>query len=506
VGRVEGSPRGEGAGPSRVIPTNTYDDNDSPESGTEGEHTATEPTSPVTQVDEETQTDGEDRTDGEARSDGEERSDKEPDISSSDNDSDPVNDQSPHTKRTEVQARRVRKGRPSVRKDDQAFPGPRRQPLPTPGVHRLEAISSAVASIIGQQKLDDIFQGSTVEVALPWLMEPVTNVCDIVMWQVEMYRSRGDMEEIVWTALQQALRQDLLLWMLATLFLGQGCELVALPLPTPLELLPTKPLSSIRATISQGEILVGDLNLTWTPKKSLTDIDNMTVALGNAQGKYVTRNENTGGRIRLGKEYTDKRAAIFSHSHPISRALAGFIEWDNPLVELAVNDLLNPNATAGIVHAHSNMLRALMVESAMCSLRVDATLDRQNSFLMNSRFAHNAASIPLQAAYHGVGITTGAAEVTQRDYSIAENSVASDIDSAIEPNRPCPGTHWMLLHDAAADRLTTTEGTQTPGPQEHEHSGDPGTDDVPAVHSAAKRPFVVLDGIEATPPKRQKRE
>jgi hypothetical protein len=304
----------------------------------------------------------------------------------------------------------------------------------------------AVARIIGQEKVDDINQGSTVEVCFPWMDKPLTNICNVVMLQMRMYDELGQgTTHCVHTAVQLAMRQDLLLWMLSA-WLFQSRQMIALPIPaSALDMtLVGKQLLDITASVSRERIDINGLNIRWQALQTISSDELAVIVDANLRGGAVSRTDD--GSYKA-VDFIDERAVLFVHNHPISRALLGWEPWQSRLVRLHVDELLDASRTVAAIKAHSGLMIACMVDSAMRSLRLDAALRPETCFIstMKETFSVHDSGEPLQATWNGVGVLVDTLAVAARSHSVIGQFSA--FDWAKELDGLFLGNDWTLYSE-----------------------------------------------------------
>jgi len=247
--------------------------------------------------------------------------------------------------------------------------------------------TAAIAAIIGYEKVQAILAGQRVEITLPWNI-PSSNFAlsempDIVVWQVDMYRQLATDDSnthCVHTALQLAARQDLLLWMLAS-WLWSAHEVIMLPVPAGKQPRWTnKPLAAWTAFVHSNSIELPWCKLIWMPLAQISPEEHGVIAFANAQGSSVVYAQGQYQALAF-HTFQDHRGVLFQHPHPVSRALLGAGRWNSPDTMLAMSELMDPRRTRAILAAHGRVMLSCMIDSAMRSLRIDAAYRREESYL-----------------------------------------------------------------------------------------------------------------------------
>jgi hypothetical protein len=153
----------------------------------------------------------------------------------------------------------------------------------------------ALYQIIGKTKLDAIGNGETVEVPLPWLPQDTAfgSTSFLVKLQLAMYMdlapSSGVTTHCVHSALQLAVRQDILLWMLAT-WLWQDHEVISLPVPSSSsELESLLPPSAFVATVNRDSISIPWCGIHWQRLYTISKVECSLIAKANRERGAVER-------------------------------------------------------------------------------------------------------------------------------------------------------------------------------------------------------------------------
>ncbi|KAF8539864.1 hypothetical protein BDD12DRAFT_73551 [Trichophaea hybrida] len=175
---------------------------------------------------------------------------------------------------------------------------------------------NALYEIIGKTKLEAIQNGETVEVPLLWLPLDTAfgSTSFLVKLQLAMYMdlapSSGVITHCVHSALQLAVRQDILLWMLAT-WLWKDHEVISLPVPpssSEVEFL--LPPSGFVATVKRDSITIPWCDLHWQPLYMISKAECSLIAKANRERGAV---EHKHGKYEAVAFFSDGVASLFQH-------------------------------------------------------------------------------------------------------------------------------------------------------------------------------------------------
>ena len=241
----------------------------------------------------------------------------------------------------------------------------------------------ALYVVIGKTKLDAIGNGETVEVPLPWLPQDTAfgSTSFLVKLQLAMYMdlapNSGVTTHCVHSALQLAVRQDILLWMLAT-WLWQDHEVISLPVPpSSSELESLLPPSAFVATVNRDSISIPWCGIHWQRLYAISKMECSLIAKANRERGAVERKN---GKYEAVCFY-DRVASLFQHPNAVSMALMGALSWHDPFVVQKMNELANPARTAAVVREFSSLMNSLICDSAKESLILDSDLRGDKSLL-----------------------------------------------------------------------------------------------------------------------------
>ena len=182
----------------------------------------------------------------------------------------------------------------------------------------------------------------------------------------------------VHSALQLAVRQDILLWMLAT-WLWKDHEVISLPVPpssSEVEFL--LPPSGFVATVKRDSITIPWCDLHWQPLYMISKAECSLIAKANRERGAV---EHKNGKYEAVAFFSDGVASLFQHPNTVSMALMGAMSWQDPFVVRKMNELANPARIAAVVREFSSLMSSLICGSAKESLILDSDLRGDKSLL-----------------------------------------------------------------------------------------------------------------------------
>jgi len=253
---------------------------------------------------------------------------------------------------------------------------------------------AAITQYLGEDMIKRIKSGEIVNVPLNWFgcrhftndhIGPVPGMLHPVWWQVSMYELHYDggntdfVGNMVHSAIQQASRQDLVLWMLAT-WLWKDHEVVTLPIPATSE----SPYNNLlfedvlTAQVCQNRIRLPWCNIQWQPMSRISQASLAAITRTHREGGAVFRTKD--GFVPV-QGFQDEYGIPFSHPHPISQALRGYRKWNSPDVVSSMVELLDPQRIKIDIAEHGRIMAYLTLNSAIRSLWVDFTLGPDRSLL-----------------------------------------------------------------------------------------------------------------------------